>query len=79
MLSEVGAFRMQNSFANLVNKILQFPINFQNQKIKWKGSFQLVNYQVIKEYTFLLNDITNLKQNWKLKDLDNTESKCYIL
>ena len=41
MLSEVGAFRMQNSFANLVNKILQFPINFQNQKIKMKGEFPI--------------------------------------
>ena len=67
MLSEVGAFQMQNSFANLVNKILQFPINFQNQKIKWKGSFQLVNYQVIKEYTFLLNDITNIKAKLEFK------------
>ena len=32
---------MQNSFANLVNKILQFPINFQNQKIKMKREFPI--------------------------------------
>ena len=35
----------------MIIEILQFPVNFQNQKIKWKGNSQIMNYEVIKEYT----------------------------
>ena len=34
----------------MITGISQFSLNFQNQKIKWKGNSQIMNYQVIKGY-----------------------------
>ena len=44
MLSEVGALQ------NLITEILQFPLDFHNQKIKWKGNYQIMNYHVLAEW-----------------------------
>ena len=65
------------------NKPLKSPprlgLNFQNQKIKWKRNFQIMNYQAIKEYLLNRHGETEKTNNFSTSVSETSENVCLFV